>query len=213
MTVRDSRRNEDYFREYIQTQKGRIARFEEVFQKFQPPEDAQKMEQCAVSLGNFYRDLFCAQYSAGEQKTVLQETYVRWLAYIRCLNAVPWSDAVDLLSLALLLGEAVDETLSFPWEDALVRRLAGKSGGEVKFGKAVPFLRCLDGADGPEELREYLRNSWYADCRDASWHGAAERQDSTYCGYWCFTGAAVVRLKGFDPALFRETDCFPLDLL
>lgn len=150
MTVRDSRRNEDYFREYIQTQKGRIARFEEVFQKFQPPEDAQKMEQCAVSLGNFYRDLFCAQYSAGEQKTVLRETYVRWLAYIRCLNAVPWSDAVDLLSLALLLGEAVDETLSFPWEDALVRRLAGKSGGEVKFGKAVPFLRCLDGADGPE---------------------------------------------------------------
>ena len=119
MTVRDSRRNEDYFREYIQTQKGRIARFEEVFQKFQPPEDAQKMEQCAVSLGNFYRDLFCAQYSAGEEKTVLRETYVRWLAYIRCLNAVPWSDAVDLLSLALLLGEDVDETLSFPWEDAL----------------------------------------------------------------------------------------------
>lgn len=211
--VRDSRRNEDYFREYIQTQKGRIARFEEVFRKFQSPEDAQKMEQCAVSLANFYRDLFFAQYSAGEQKPVLRETYVNWLDCVRRLKAVPWSDGVDLLSLALLLGEAVDETLPLLWEDALVLRLAGKSGGEVKFPKALPFLRCLDGTDGPEELREYLRNGWYADHRDASWYGAAERQDSTYCGYWCFPGAAVVRLKGFAPALFRDTDCFPMDLL
>lgn len=210
--VRDKRRNEDYFREYIQTQKGRIARFEEVFRKL---EDGQKMEACAVTLSNFYRDLFSARYSAGDEKSVLRETYRSWLSYARRLKSLPWSDAADLLSLGRLLDVPPDETLALPLDDALICTLAGKPDvpETVRFPKAWPFLRCLDGTDGPEELRDYLQTGWYADHRDASWYGADEREDSTYCGYWCYTAAAVVSMKGFDPDLFRETECFPGDLL
>lgn len=64
-----------------------------------------------------------------------------------------------------------------------------------------------------DELGKYIAYGWYQDNLDAAWYDSDQRHDDTYCGYWCFIGAAIAAIMKFDRSHFENTKFFPLDLM
>lgn len=223
--MRDAQMDENYFRTYIQKQEKRISQFENVFQTLCVPNNGnpEKFQQCALYLSHFYRDMLSAQYSCGEPVHVLRQAFQRFAAYAGSAGALTWADAIDLLALSILLNEDLGQASEqMPRKDALVCALLAAvrenepadTDREILFPRQeTVFLRCLQGEADQETLREYLQNCWYEDNQDAAWYGAEKRNDGTYCGCWCYLGAAIAKLRNFEPEFFKYTAYFPVDML
>ena len=80
------------------------------------------------------------------------------------------------------------------------------------FMPAKFLMDSLQGNVTLAELKDYIENRWYDDNGDAVWYDSHKSDSDTYCGYWCYIGAAIVKILGFDFTAFRGTAYFPYDL-
>jgi hypothetical protein len=71
--------------------------------------------------------------------------------------------------------------------------------------------------DRPQLMANFMR-SWYSQMRPVGWFGSHKETPTVtgwtrYIGYWCFEGAAVVKLLGIDDSLFADNKYYPRDIL
>lgn len=222
--LRDTRKTADYFRKYIAYQQSRIERFEGVLQEIAGKSgNTAKNLQCHMYLMNFYQDLLLAEYSYGSDAARLRKIYAHYLIHARAQNSLSYDAALNVLSWAVLLDVKNSlDGIQYP-QDGLLEAffqylrgnwpLRGLEELPVFLPVSGQFLHCLTGKLPPEGLKDYIKNDWYESNSDAAWYESDQRDDDTYCGYWCLTGAAVIKIMEWNPGLFADTRYCPIDLL
>lgn len=219
--LRDTLRPEQYFLRYLNTQEQRIVLFEQKLDEL--ADSPAKAMQCHRFLSNLLHDKLYAQYSLGSKITDMQKTVDQYLSHICQQGNLSYQEALDAISLAIVFHFPVQciPQKNIP-KDALLQSLmtyaqaepVKKPEAELLFPvSAVMFLRTLQGQCSAEELQQYIENQWYADNRDAAWYDSDKSDRDTYCGYWCFLGAAIVKLMRFDVSIFLKCKFFPVDVM
>lgn len=222
--LRDTRRDEAYFKDWTARQFKRIAQFSQKLEQFRET-DSEKANQCHLFISGFLRDMFYAQYSAGETIESLRETSAQYLSHLHSLNTLNYSQALTAFSVGILCDipdKSIFSTGAFP-EDQLLNALAyfcrfrslpqeftGDSLFPELTDKTVAFLK---GTLSLEVFRTFIRNDWYQANREEPWYNSDMRNDGTYCGYWCFSGATAAVIKGCTQRDFQGVEFFPIDML
>lgn len=224
MMLRDTRRDAAYFADWIACQETRISRFS---QKLEEVGDKTPGARCSchLFLSGFLGDLISAQYSSGESMRKLRETYTQYLAHIGELEELTYHQALLTLSLGILLDVSpfsIFQRVLYP-EDALLdaclnyhRRHSLPDGfkGELLFPEtSAVFMAFLLDECPIEDFRSFICDGWYPANQTESWYESDKREDKTYCGYWCFSGAAIAKMKGCHQEDFQGLRYFPVAML
>lgn len=222
--VRDTRKDQAYFEEYIEKQEKRIGKFQQTLEQLtKSGAERGKCQQCCIYLEKLCWDMLVAQYSIGSGKDALDKWFTQYCEYVRAQDSLTYNEALNVFSMAILLEKKdVDILTPYP-EDALLDGLKSYSIGQAVAGientnLAFPkifqeFFRCLQGELDAEALRDYVEKKWYPSNREEAWYDSDKRSKGTYCGYWCFVGAAVAKIRGFHTEDFEGCVYFPIDLL
>lgn len=185
----------------------------------------QKIALCSRYLTNFSADLFSAEYSYGCDIETLRATFDQHIKYFRQTREMTLSDALFTFSIAILFDLDCAEIASqtkIPSDAISIElfRRGTKNVGSVKLlpesTPDLPSARFLvNGLQGNitiAELKDYIENRWYDDNSDAAWYNSHNSDSDTYCGYWCYIGAAIAKILGFDFNAFKGVTYFPYDL-
>ena len=221
---RDTRRDAAYFADWIACQKKRIAQFSQKLQEIEDKNPKARLS-CHLALSGFLGDLISAQYSAGESMEKLRETYTQYLAHIGELEELTYHQALLTLSLGILLDVSpfgIFQRVLYP-EDALLDALLnyhrrhslphGFKGALLFPETSAVFMAFLLDECQIEDFRLFIRDGWYPANQTESWYESDKREDKTYCGYWCFSGAAIAKMKGRHQEDFQGLRYFPIAML
>lgn len=222
--VRDTRKNQAYFEEYIAKQKKRISKFQQTLEQLtQSGAERGKIQLCCIYLEKLCWDMLVAQYSIGSGKDTLEKWFTQYCGYVRAKDSLTYNEALNVYSMAILLEEGSTGITAPHPEDSFLDVLESYSRdgvpdrvdtAELAFPKIFQaFFRCLQGELDAGELRDYIENKWYPSNREEAWYDSDKRSKGTYCGYWCFVGAAVAKIRGFQAEDFEGCVYFPVDLL
>lgn len=224
--LRDKRRNAVYFADYITDKKKAITGFTELLCKVeQQGTNPVGVTKCHIYLASFLRDLMVAYYSNGNTVDEIHQVFKQYLLHVQAQEELTYNEALNILSFAILLGEdvyTIFDSISFPEDDFLSILIAYNRVHEVlpstPHKMYVPELtgtlvQCLRGEATANELKHFISEKWYLLNEDEAWYDSDKRSTGTYCGYWCFEGAAVAKMMNFDIVDFREVEYFPLDLI
>lgn len=225
--LRDSRKNEAYFETYIEYQKKRINMFAQQLEILGEDVNAnrQKIALCSRYLTSFTADLFSAEYSYGCDVATLRAIFNQHIKYFRQTSEMTLSDALFTFSIAILLdvdcAEIADQA-KIP-SDAISIELFRCGTKNVESLNLLPestpdlpstkfLINGLQGNITIAELKDYIENRWYDENSDAAWYNSHNSDSDTYCGYWCYIGAAIAKILGFDFGAFKGVTYFPYDL-
>ena len=222
--LRDTRRDAAYFADWIACQETRISRFSQKLEELGDKNSGAR-RSCHLSLSGFLGDLISAQYSSGESIRNLRETYAQYLTHIGELDELTYHQALSTLSLGILLDISpfsIFQRVSYP-EDTLLDALLNyhrryslphSFKGALLFPEtSAVFMAFLLDECLIDDFRLFIRDGWYPANRTESWYESNKRDDKTYCGYWCFSGAAVAKMKGYHQEDFQGLRYFPVAML
>ena len=220
--LRDGIKDSHYFERYMALQKGRIERYSAKL--------TQDMNESSVQfyhslLCGFEQNLLSAQYSAGSDIDTIRETFRQYLQSVTTQPSLTFNMASFMLSMGILFDINVSNVFqkaSVP-ADSLLKELYfynknGELQGDAASGLLLPkiymsFATCLDGNLSAEELRFFVEHDWYDLNSDETWYNSHQESENSYCGYWCFLGAAIAKIRRFNPSSFTDATFFPVDLL
>jgi hypothetical protein len=222
--VRDTRRDQAYFEDYIAKQEKRISKFQQTLEQLtQSGAERGKCQQCCIYLEKLSWDMLVAQYSIGSGRDTLEKWFAQYCEYVRAQDSLTYNEALNVFSMAILLEKpGVEISAPYPDDSFLDALKAYGKGHEVEMPDAAKlafpkifqeFFRCLWGELDAEALRNYIEKKWYSSNREEAWYDSDKRSKGTYCGYWCFAGAAVAKIRGFCAAEFENCAYFPVELL
>lgn len=222
--IRDIYKPAQYFERYLAQQQQRIDRFTRKLAELNEKGQEDKVRQCHGFLADFYYDMIYAQYSAGQDICSIRDTFTQYLTHVKGKGSMTYEAAIQALSWSILFDMECKEDLKSveyphdPFVDALMQYAEKKTIDApveedlLKFPQVTgAFARCLNGEMSTEELSEYIDVFWYHDNKTAAWYEADKNAADTYCGYWCFVGAAVVKILEYSAEKFSDIRFFPGD--
>ena len=68
--------------------------------------------------------------------------------------------------------------------------------------------QVFNAVDKEEALRNYL-TGWYEAHSEYAWYDAHLKDTDTYCGYWSFESAAVVKILGLREERVKNIEYYP----
>lgn len=157
-----------------------------------------------------YMNLIAAKYSNGESKKAIRPDVVNLFKYVRGSNDISsYNEMVDYLSLAILFdiehAKLYNVIKCTKYEDPLVISLKqhivkNAYDKETDCGLKHPtqyktFNDALNGDIDGKALNTYINSHWYPSCKGRSFYDTHKKNTDTYCGYWCWVGGAVAKLK------------------
>lgn len=213
--IRDQRRDEKYFDDYISYQNERIEKFMELQKGLTNPDG--KM-QCARTIANLKKDLLSAEYSRGASKEKLKEIYESYLSIFDGNKMEEYAESVDALSLAILLDvdlKYLKNMLQNNLLDGLIETLLSYpviNVDKLKYPEYYqPFFDYLSDKIDDIEFDKYMLNEWYASNKEFAWCDSDQGTNDTYTGYWCWIAAACLKLKGRTES--RNNPYIPYDMI
>lgn len=225
--LRDKRKTAEYFENYLAYQDTRIEEFSNILYDLGKKHnaDAIRISKASEMILNFVMDKFTAQYSYGSSLEELRKTFSQYLSYAESAGNLSYSEVVNALSIAILLDEKdvdIFRLLYQKYDDLIETLITYAEKGQLdihhEYGLSFPdmegvFFDCIKGNVSLEELRDYVEEKWYDSCQNEAWYNSDKSDANVYCGYWCYLGAAVIKIRSFDKALFEDVKYIPKDLL
>ncbi|MDR1892937.1 MAG: DUF1911 domain-containing protein [Oscillospiraceae bacterium] len=229
--LRDSRKDEAYFRQYILNQDARINKFHAIAEKKAENGDKIAAAKAYLFTAGFLKDKLIAAYSAGTPIVDVKAIYEQWVSDCAKASALTYGDLLDMASLAVLLkptGDvlaAIIRLLSeFSENDILLEGLRnyikGKefvySSGTIKFENYSGLRKVFESADKSaqiERLAEYISEEWYGAQSESPWYNSHLSNNGTYVGYWSFECAALAIALSLDVTKIKHIEFIPAELL
>jgi hypothetical protein len=216
--MRDIRKNQEYFKSYLEYQYSCI---EEKTAKLQQS-DEEKRQRILLSLTRFEVDLLKAEFSNGCSKGSLKILLTRAIEIAIEYRKITHEQLMILCSLAIMLGaedEAVrlidvnEETMR---SDRLLFLLATYiKNEEIEWNEQLPLANeyfklneVFSAPDKEEAMISYL-NDWYDKHSEYAWYNSHMRDTDTYCGYWSFESAAITKILGLEENKISESEFYP----
>ena len=217
-TMRDKRKNKDYYRAYLDYQYSRI---EKKSAKLAEAE-GEKKQRVLVSLTGYEIDLLKAEFSYGSSKENLKTLLIRAMSIASENANVSFDDLLTLLSLTVMLEagsdakKLIDSKASSINDDRLLNFLStyienGKGDWDQSISLRIEYELLNDvftSDDKETALNEYLEK-WYEAHSDYAWYNSHLRDTDTYCGYWSFESAAIAHVLNLDINVLKENRYFP----
>lgn len=224
--VRDSIKDKKYFEEFIDYQNTRIKKFTDILNTLKTNKsDENKVIQCTIILAIFIKDKIVAMYSYGYSKDDIKTEFDKYIEYLLVTGIASYNEMVDFLSLAILLdctAEQVEKFMSIKqFDDSLVLMLKNYLMEKkiVKFDAQLEyetdseiFVQYLNSDCEEKEVLEYIENNWYESNSEAPWYDSHNNNNDIYVGYWCWVGAAVLKIKEVS-LIVADCKYLPSDLL
>src|SRR5690625_4359019 len=234
--VRDTLRDEKYFKEYIKSEEKTIKEFENlVNQVIRERGESDKGVKSGYNFlfGNYFNKME-AMYSFGaslEQiklfyEEVIDITEKNWSSESKYVEMI-W-----LLSIAIMLKiessqmERLKNLITKDGvEDYLIDYLIADYDNNwkirtKKFKFDVPYksLYQVINAENKEKsvllLKRYLEEEWYEGHDDAGWYDTHKQKDELiYSGYWSFESGAIAKIQGLDDSSLKDTPYYPYDMV
>lgn len=207
--MRDSRKNQDYFTAYLDYQYIRIQKKLAKLREAKADED--KRQRILTSLVNYEIDLLKAEFSNGASREDLKVLLVRAIDVVKEYKKTTSADLLVLLSLSVMLGAENDakkiveankkvicqeRLLNCIGEYVLSKKILWNE--DIVLGEEYESLqRVFSSSKKEDELCVYL-DSWYSKHSEHAWYGSHLKDTDTYCGYWSFESAALVKMFSID---------------
>ena len=218
--IRDTRKNQEYFIRYLDYQYSRIE--QKVSKLHECGDNEEKKQRILLSLTKYEIDLLKAEFSSGAPIEKLRALLARAIGFIKEYKKPTKEDILILLSLAIMLDiESYARILTVVNEDMISKdRLLQCLSAYIKLGtwdwdesialdsEYDKLNNVFEGSDKEEALLDYLE-SWYHNHRGYAWYDSHLGDKDTYCGYWSFESAAIVRMLSLDDRKLRENKFYP----
>ena len=219
--MRDKRKPAEYFSDYIDYEKSRIAKKEA---KLKDCNEEDKITRISGNLFLSQMNLLVASFSVGATKAEMQEIHSALSATAKHIQTIPYRDALVMASFAVMLGNAsamepvLNRFSSVFNGDKLLNGLATylREGtaiwtGTYKYASysdldAVLSARSTD--DAERELLAYL-SVWYSKCSDCAWYDTLNSPNDVYNGYWCFEAAALSVILDLNECVLAGSEYYP----
>ena len=215
--LRDTRKPASYFSKYLANQHNRIS------SKMAKLDESvgDKRQRILVSLTGMCCNMLKAEYSAGASIKDLKNQLISVLDIVGEYKNMTKDDLLVLLSLASLLGcgkyitKIVSSNEITIHKDRLLNYIA-----DTCIGNAVwdPMLKLdteykgLDNVftsdDKIDAMKKYLLG-WYSNHSGYAWYNNHNSSEDTYCGYWSFESAVIVRSLHIDDSTLLKIDIYP----
>lgn len=220
--VRDTIKPLLFWKKKIDGYKLQIEKYEEILRR--EIDDKKKLR----IKRRIYHEYFClliSQYSAGEEKCIIRDTFSKSLK-IMSIIWTPASSYVEMLwmiSLGVLLDiDDMDvQSLRNVYEqygidDAILSYLIRyldpsiPKSERVLFEQPYNLLSCVvtgeNDIDKERMMLQYL-DGWYDGHDDVWWY--ASHQTDGYIGYWSFETAAIAKILKMDVSNLEKREFFP----
>lgn len=222
MTMRDTRKTETYFGNYIAYEKERIQKKTE---KLVQCDDEAKAQRIRGSLFLYQMNLMVASFSNGADKTVLEALFQDCCYTAQKMTVLTYEDALRMASFSIMLHRStefrkVTERFSKVFDDdRLLNGLCSFaiSGtviwkGEYRFPAVYAdieeVLTAQEKLEKEKKLLCYL-SGWYNRNKGSAWYGTLSSTNDVYYGYWSFESAAMAVIYGLDQEYLAQNEYFP----
>lgn len=200
-----------YFEKFINNEEESIKRFK----------GAGKEDKNSIIAGKYLK-LISAKYSNGESKKAIKADVDSMFKYVKDVSS--YNDMVDYLSLAILFD--IDRKKIYnvmkcdKYDDVFItglKKYVDKKDHSVTYaGLKYPkqyetFNKALNGEINGEELDKYINSRWYPSCKGRAFYDDHKSKADTYCGYWCWVGGAVAKIKSMNKDMSSKYT--PTDLI
>lgn len=201
--IRDTIKNAQYYADIIPQLEQRIRKFEKKRDEF--PIDSTQYEKCQIHLRGICYNYVSALYSSGASASKVKSAVELYLATLTTAS-VTYNEVIDAYSLAILFGVSqmcTALTVQKRYHDILIDTLAqyfdkGKAiitQDKPVFQEYQPFADYLSGRMNKDKFLRYIEEEWYGSCVNRAWYESDKNPNAVYTGYWCWLGAAVLKLK------------------
>lgn len=216
--MRDTRKNKEYFDEFIEYQYSRINK---KTKKLQEADDTKK-QRILVSLVGFEVDLLKAEFSIGATSDKIKKLLVEAIDVISEYKNITYEDLLNILSIAIIVNskndtlKLIENNRELISNDRLLNYLASYiCGVEAIWDKTLPLpdvFSYLDNvfnvSDKESALRTYL-DEWYRKHSGYAWYDSHLGSSDTYCGYWSFESAAIAKVLELQEADLQKSVYYP----
>lgn len=216
--MRDTRKNKEYFDEFIEYQYSRI---DKKTKKLQEADDTKK-QRILVSLIGFEVDLLKAEFSIGATSDKIKKLLVEAIDVISEYKNITYEDLLNILSIAIIVNskndtlKLIENNRELISNDRLLNYLASYiCGVEAIWDKNIPLPEefsyldnVFDAYDKENALRAYL-DEWYRNHSRYAWYDSHLGSSDTYCGYWSFESAAIAKILRLREDVLKESVYYP----
>ncbi len=216
--MRDKRKSNEYFEDYINYQNDRIAKFKSIADSLSGMEK-NKREKCLRMIANFLKDLFAAKYSAGVSKTELRKIFDEYLEILKEIKTEEYAEYVDAIAIAFLLNVNAKDLHGIvendKLNDGLVTTLIHYPDTSEKALQYPDYYQqfydFILGKSNRESFKRYMTMFWYDSNKEFAWYDSDKSTEDIYVGYWCWLAAACLKLKKENS--ITDIPYIPYDLL
>lgn len=217
--MRDTKKTKEYFENYVSKRKKSVEVRREKYNT-----TLNNNEDITIVAHMYFRELINliqGQFSLGESKEVLSETYNELLNVCYKYEIQVMDDVIKVLSLGVLLDINPLEQMKITLDevmDPFLGLLAGHFGYELTeeqediqpedpYDLLILSLNIsFDEKDEIiNELQEFLDLDWYqAVGPESYWYETLDNTNDVYFGYWCFEAMAIAKISNIDIDLFES---------
>lgn len=213
----------EYFQNKMASERKRIDKFESTLNELETS-NIKGIRMGKIHLANLYLNCVKLTFSKDKSFQKMFPDYIKFLKYYKevCTSNDSMYDIIDILSIGVLLQNRKNEFIGYL--DEVVLKYDSNDGMIVFFmdylnnrtsqrttSRIDYFNVLIESEDKVKILKEELE-LWYDKHRDAYWYNSHKSRSNTYCGYWCFEIAALVKIFGIDDTLLRENQYYPYEI-
>ena len=174
-----------------------------------------------IHLANLYLNCMKLTYSKDKSFQKMFFDYMKFLKYYRevCTPNDSMYDIIDILSIGVLLENRKNEFIEYLEE--IVLKYDSNNGMITffmdylknrilqKITSKIDYFNVLLKSENKEKVLKEELEVWYDKHSDAYWYNSHKAKNNTYCGYWCFEIAALVKIFDIDDTLLCENKYYP----
>ncbi|MBC2327235.1 PoNe immunity protein domain-containing protein [Listeria booriae] len=232
--MRDTRKNKQYYEEYLNEEDQRIANYKDLVIKVQDkfPNDHERIKKAygmVLSLSVFKLN---ALYSMGTEIETIKDYYYEVVEYMqKGWNSESYTTMLWMVSWGILLGASHESMQSLyelqskaKKEDFLIEYLFHANNPiwrintkKLLFPEDFKTLREVvqleDKKVAINRLKFYLENEWYEMYDDTGWYESHNHSEKIYSGYWSYESGAIAKVLQLDDEALKNVPYYPYDLV
>ncbi|WP_461204574.1 PoNe immunity protein domain-containing protein [Clostridium sp. DL1XJH146] len=231
---RDKLRDQIYFDKFLAYENARIIKFSTTLEKLvtNKGENDIGVINGYKMMANFCKNKMVALYSAGNSIDEVKNAYGDVLKYSEKNKEISYNEIIDIVAIAILLNVKNEirnnvikiikkcnnqDALLLALTEYLIYGKIEKYQDELlypsQYKQLLSILKEEDREIEKTLLLNYINNIWYESNKDAAWYDSHKSNNETYCGYWCFIGAAIVKILNLDNKNFKSLNYYPYDMV
>ncbi len=218
--MKNNIKTSQYYVNKLESERKRIDKFESALKNLESS-NIDGMRMGKIHLANLYLNCIKLVFSKDKSFESIFPDYMKFLNYYKdvCSPTDSMYDIIDILSIGILLQDRKNQFMA-DLEQIILKY--GSNDGMVVFFmdylkdktpqrtiSVIDYFDKLLESDNKENILKDELELWYDKHSDAYWHNSHESKNNTFCGYWCFEIAALVKIFGIDDNLMRENQFYP----